>query len=392
MTPPVAPPTPRRLPKDLGRLLRVLSLDDGWRRAAPLLPAASRDPQLLLHAAVHHRLGGPLHLTVQGAAPAARRCVPDRVVAELAVGHGTAVAHHMRALATLRDVTRLLEGAGVRSAVLKGPALAALCYPRPDLRWYRDLDLLVAGADVGTAVETLEAAGSTLLDRNWDLINEVRPGELHVLTPQGVVLDLHFELVNNLERRSRFRVDPAAVLRRAEQVTLSGYPVVTSDPTDTVLHLALHTALSGADRLGWFADIDQTVRRRPPAWSELVSRAQGWGIATLVHQVLLRASTSLQTPVPRSTLEELSPGATWTAAVAFVHHVDNLSRTTGRASPARALARQAHPGAGQTLRAALAGASARGPRFTGDDPANPQSVLHDSGGDAGRRRFFGTLR
>lgn len=388
-----APALGRRLPRDVGRLLGALARDHGWLDAGPLLTPGAADPDLLLRAALHHRLGGPLHLAVQdrthrGPSEAAL----DRIAHELAVGHGSAIAGHMRAVATLHEVHRLLAGAGIPSAVLKGPALAGLCYPRPDLRWYRDLDLLVAPTDLEGAVEVLEAAGSTLLDRNWDLIDAVRPGELHLLTPHGVVLDLHFQLVNNAERRSRFRVDPTEILGRAETVTLGGHRVGTADATDSVLHLALHTALSGGDRLGWFSDVDQAVRNRPPLWPDLVARAHRWGVASLVHQVLVRAIGSVGTPVPTDVLRALSPGTAWDLVVRSVHHADDLSRTTGRRSPARALARQARPGAGRTLWGVLRGAAARAPEFAGDDAGNPRSVLHDAGGAAGRRRFFDSLR
>lgn len=388
-----APVLGRRLPRDVGRLLGALARDHGWLGAEHLLPPGAADPDLLLRAALHHRVGGPLHLAVQGRTHQGRSgAALDRLAHELAVGHGSAIAGHMRAVATLHEVHRLLTGAGIPSVVLKGPALAGLCYPRPDLRWYRDLDLLVAPAHLEAAVEVLEAAGSTLLDRNWDLIHAVRPGELHLLTPHGVVLDLHFQLVNNAERRSRFRVDPTEVLGRAETVTLGGHRVGTPDATDSLLHLALHTALSGADRLGWFSDVDQAVRNRAPMWPDLVARAHAWGVASLVHQVLLRAVGTVSTPVPAEVLGALSPGAAWDLVVRSVHHADDLSRTTGRTSPARALARQARPGAGRTLWGVLRGAGARGPGFAGDDVGNPGSVLHDAGGAAGRLRFFDTLR
>jgi len=172
------------------------------------------------------------------------------------------------------------------------------------------------------------------------------------------------------------------------------YPAL--DPVDTLVHLATHTALSGGDRLGWFMDVDQTLRTRSPDWDGLVDRANEWGLALLVHLVLARARRSIGAPVPTDVLEALSPGRAWSGLTAVVDSRDPVHRSTGRRSPGRLLARSAHPSLASTLRSVVAAGGSTvlgsGPDvFAGDHVDNPLSVYSPSGDAHSRERFFTRL-
>ena len=187
---------------------------------------------------------------------------------------------------------------------------------------------------MGTAVAALEAAGCQVLDRNWDLIDEAELGELHLLSPTGMVLDLHWNLIHRRDRRSRFSIDVREMLGRASSLDLGPVRAPRLDPVDSVLHLAVHSALAGASRLGWLMDVDQSLRRRGPDWTELVSRAHAWQAAVVVHLVLERCRSTLGSPVPAEVLRELQSGRVWRGLVHGVQALDPAARSTGRRSPA----------------------------------------------------------
>src|SRR4051794_12287440 len=90
----------------------------------------------LHHAAGWHRISPAVYLYL-------RDQVDDpEILGPLEAGYRRQVARHLQTLADLRIAGAALDDAGIRWALIKGPALAAL-WPRPDMREYRDLDLLV---------------------------------------------------------------------------------------------------------------------------------------------------------------------------------------------------------------------------------------------------------
>lgn len=194
---------------------------------------------------------------------------------------------HVQAAADLRTAGGAL--AGLRWAVSKGPILADLVWPHVDMREYTDIDLYVHPADFGAALGALEAVGFHLVDRNWPEIRRLCRSELALRGPSGLALDLHWGLTGDPRRRREQVVSLPDILARSRAVTLgSGVEVQTFDPDDLVLHLALHAAQSGANKLMWLADIRHAVRRFGVDGTEVATRAQAFGVLAPVALVLTR--------------------------------------------------------------------------------------------------------
>src|SRR6185437_16415495 len=162
--------------------------------------------------------------------------------------------------------------AGIDWLVLKGPALAHSVYPRPDLRHYVDLDLLVSPADFGALLAVLEAAGYQLVDRNWPLLARDLPGELRLRSPRGVLLDLHWSIFNDAGRRASFSAPTAALLADRRELSV-GFPALSA--TDQLVHAGIHAALSGANRLGWLLDVQLAAATAD--WPAVVGAARRIG-------------------------------------------------------------------------------------------------------------------
>ena len=185
-------------------------------------------------------------------------------------GARDALARHLLALATLARLASALDAASCPWIVFKGPAVAKLGYPRPGLRSYHDVDALVAPERFSDALDALGAAGFLLADRNWGLVEETGAGQLHLELPGAAPVDLHWHVLFTKELRERFAVPTGELLERSRPVDLGGVAARTLDPCDTLLHLCLHAALEGGDRLCWLKDVDLVARHDPPDWDELV--------------------------------------------------------------------------------------------------------------------------
>lgn len=245
----------------------------------------------VLKAAAYHAVSGIAFEKLRdlpGVEPELASALKDR--------YDSAVGHHLLIVWELARLQPVLGATGGSWAVIKGPVAAELLYDAPGQRYYGDLDVLVDPSQFDTVIDCLARSGSRLLDRNWKAIRGQLRGELHFELPGGSLLDLHWNLVNMY--RGGIRIDTPALLARTEQVEIGGMEILTLDPTDTVIHLALHGTLSGGDRLLWMKDIAQACLRRPPEWDELAVRANAWNVSRPVGFMLSRASGVLGARIP----------------------------------------------------------------------------------------------
>ncbi len=131
------------------------------------------------------------------------------------------------------------SAAGVELVILRGPALGLTVYPRPFLRPFSDLDLLVGREDLPRARQLLEAAGlrpppGTFPDRYFERWHLHLPYN-HPET--GLPVELHWALdhpytLSLIEYRELFA--------KSRTVRFEGQPIPVLAPEDRVLTLALH--------------------------------------------------------------------------------------------------------------------------------------------------------
>jgi hypothetical protein len=295
------------------------------------------------------------------------------------------VAHHLKVLDALSHVARAFDAASIPFAVFKGPALAELAYPRPDLRSYQDLDVLVSPQSFGSALAALEGIGAAVLDANWTMMTESEVGEVRVDLGDGVLLDLHWSVFNEVAVRRAFNVKTGALLDRATKADLAGIPVAVLDPTDALVHVAVHACMAGANRLGWLKDFEQSFANRSEGWQALVERTEEWGASIAVGTVLDRAARLLQMEVPGETLTRMLPLA-WRQLLRTGDRLSPVTRTPADGSASRIVARSARSRLsssalelGRRGGAHVYGVLRRRGRPVLWDPENPSSAAFPSG-------------
>jgi hypothetical protein len=255
---------------------------------------------------------------------------------------GTAV--HLRAIADLASSAPVLESHHVPALAVKGPVLSQL-YPKPDLRAYSDLDMVVPREGFVLAVEALQSAGCTLLDTNWRRIHEEKRTQVHLLAPHGTAIDLHWHLINRGVARRGLTVDVDALFRHARRTLISGVPCLTTDPVDTALHVIVHAGVSGGARLSQLADVRHAIDVADLDWDALAARARSWGAGEMVAIMLARVARVLDAPRAGRTAAALGDQRGWGAFVRSIElrshpglHGDNglVARLTRSARPTHA--------------------------------------------------------
>jgi hypothetical protein len=330
----------------------------------------------------------------QAVAAAGRSSVPE---AEGLFGEAQRSAlRRARALADLRAVGEALAREGVVPTVVKGPALAELGYRQPGDRSYDDLDVLVEPAELGAALSALEQAGFVSLDRNWPAMHRLQVGQVRLRAPSGGVLDLHWHLLNEVRLRSSFRLDRPFWEAGLTPAHIAGVPVTVLDRAATIVHVAVHAALSGGHRMVWLQDLNELTHDEYLDWTAVTDLAAATGTGVPVAVMLARAQRMLGACMPSQVLGRLVPAAGWRALAAatdrisppplrpgagsFGQMVARSSRADARSS-ARELAHRARAWSAQGSRA-----EARTAAHLFDD-ADPASMSHPAG-DATDRRVF----
>jgi hypothetical protein len=200
---------------------------------------------------------------------------PEELVGLLQQRRTQQVLRHLRALEDLRDAGNVLDNAGLSWIVMKGPVLASRIWPHADMRLYVDLDIVVDRQKFAVALEVLARHGLRQVDRNWRLLAASGRAEVAMRGRFGTPVDLHWDVAVPPELRRAFATDIDAMMERSRVVTLvPGCISRTLDPVDTVIHLVLHAAQSGAGRLVWLADIRFATMAPGFEWDEYARRVR----------------------------------------------------------------------------------------------------------------------
>ncbi|HEX2701600.1 MAG TPA: nucleotidyltransferase family protein [Acidimicrobiales bacterium] len=321
---------------------------------------------------------------------------PTRFAA-LGGAHRRSIDRHVRALGDLAAAAPALDDLGVPWLVVKGPVLAEAFYPRPDLRSYSDLDVVVPASALGDVLAAVEGTGGRVLDRNWRLLRELEVGQILLRMRHGTLLDLHWQLFNTAAVRRSMRGSMAELFERARLVRVGANEVRTLDAVDTLLHLSIHGTLSGGHRLLWLKDVERAVASDGPAWDEVVRRARAWGAGPAVALALSRAARVVGAAVPPGVPEALAGGRSYLAVAAAADRLAPPERSRGKRSLSLMVSRSARADTASTAaelarRMAAAVTDKRRlslePPKTDMDPANPASPRYEQSSDADRRAFL----
>jgi hypothetical protein len=201
-------------------------------------------------------------------------------------------------------VTTALENAGVRTILLKGPALAERLYGDKESRTYVDTDLLVAIEDLSSAGATLRSLGYGLVASHE--VGGVSVGHAQTWSCGRHVVDLHVRLPGTTTSGAELWPVLSA---RTRPTTVRGHRLLTLDDGAAAMLLALHVAHHGPTE---FDRASEDLRRGlerfgQSTWADAAALARvlgaegamGWGLRLVPGGKELAIRLSLPaTPTP----------------------------------------------------------------------------------------------
>ncbi len=260
-------------------------------------------------AALEQRLAPMLLWTVQQATPALA-AAPDWEPIRQAARE--AVVHHLLLEQAQAELAAAWQAAEIPCLWLKGIALAATVYPRPDLRPMSDLDVLVPFAAREGALALARDLGYAFTDHDHGLI---------FATGDPIMLDMshHYHLVHagagGIVLELHYRLD-AAILPQAEQAwfrvatrTVNGVTMLT--PEATLLYLCAHAILQHGEwqlDLLWVHDIHRLLLTDRLDWEQVIAQAVRFRWTFAVERMLALAAEYFGTPLPEGVLPRLRAG------------------------------------------------------------------------------------
>lgn len=320
-------------------LADVVSAANGGRVQQHTL-IAHRDA--LAERAIQHRVPGPVF-----AAYTERGLDPGPLLTASQVDAGMS---RVTALHDLEFMAEVFAAAGIDFLVFKGQVLTTLVggdeWERPTL----DLDVLIRGADLESAVDRLVSAGAVHLDRNWELMENLLIGEVHLVLPAGTALDLHWHLVVRSSTRTGFSPDHESIFERSRTVDLDGAPVPTFGAADTLVYSCLHAVISGGHRLVWIKDVEQLVLHDRLDWDDVVATATQWRCGLVVGAMLMRSQSQLGLAIPHEVIESLVPGRLTRRSMMAVDRMRPVRNVAGDDALLRMLTRSVDVNARSSLR------------------------------------------
>lgn len=246
----------------------------------------------LLAAVNHHRVatalsladGGGLTATALAALTALRRRRTQRL---------------LRLTAELAAAVRALTAAKVPAIAFKGPAAGALLHGGAVRRDAMDLDLLVAPAAWGAALEILAGLGYRPLEPVLATDPDLRNGQaLALRRPDGTaIVELHDRLT---PEDQPFPLDVLRPFDAATIVDVAGVATPTLSAETAIVFAAYHGWKHLWTRLHWLNDVAAAARNGKTDWAAANDLAQRLGCQRHLALAVVMAAEILDAPIPEN--------------------------------------------------------------------------------------------
>ena len=204
---------------------------------------------------------------------------------------------------------------GLSFVIHKGLGLAALLYPRPELRpCGGDFDVLIHQQDYPKAKALLEEIGYELDNIHSEQHEMSYIGEVKFIKHAGgkkLVVDLHTDFVANIWGKvSGFRLE--GFWNSFPSVTYNDFRIPHLPVNVYLFFLSIHCAANHIfDRMITFCDLDLFIRKYEEEidWNHIATIAMAKGSRKALYHALNYCRRLLGTPVPARFLEQIRPGA-----------------------------------------------------------------------------------
>jgi hypothetical protein len=244
------------------------------------------DWTLFARMAIDHGLAGIAGHTLSIVAPDG---VPHDILDAFLVNLDRARDRNRALFDRLAEVMEVLSRSGIEAIPFKGPVLALQAYGDVGFRVFQDLDFLVRDCDFASTMTILRSLGyerkEGLTEAQIEAIQRLQGQDFLYNRAAGIGVEPHTRLTPN---RMALDIDYADLWERARRTSLNGHTMLTLEPEDHFLILAIHGGKELWWNIKWTCDVAAFIAsHRDLNWGQIAVRAKAQGA---FRMVLLAAS------------------------------------------------------------------------------------------------------
>jgi len=295
-----AMPLELRLLLGCARIVTSAHEDDAIRR----MLANGIDWTLFARKAIEHGLAGLAGHTLARVAP---DMVPADILEALRVIIDRSREKNRQLFDELARLLDVLAANGIDAIPFKGPVLAVQTFGDLGLRQFRDLDFLIRDCARTRAVAALGTAGyqrqGALSTDQFDLIHRLQGQEIIFKSGVETAVEPHTRLTSI---KMALDIDYAGLWHRARRIDVNGRSMLTLEPEDTFIILAIHGGKEMWWNIKWACDVAAFIASHPRVeWSTIMQRARAQGCLrmTLLATALARTYFGAKIPTAVETAE-----------------------------------------------------------------------------------------
>lgn len=215
---------------------------------------------------------------------------------------------NQKALDEFTKILQIFEKAGIKNIILKGPYLSEQVYPKPDLRTFRDIDILVRKKDVGRCKDIFLRLGYEQVGHKGRLSEKEGRTQYHYLKRNVLVVDLHWQPLNNKWYPKVSTFFKENVWKESHKVRFQDTATWTLSSEVLLIYHCIHLSIHHKfEKLIWFKDIDEIVKARSIDWSAFIKKIKQYNLATYCYYALLFTKQLFSSPIPEDALKQMRP-------------------------------------------------------------------------------------
>lgn len=222
----------------------------------------------------------------------ASNSVPESVTEKAALLAREVRATTMSRALVINDLLSLMERAGLRTILLKGPATGVTAYGDASLRSFSDIDLLIRRDDLATARTLLLDHGYSATYELRDETRLVDAGHALELSGRLMKAELHHSLMSHY---LRVPFDADETWNRSRPIACAGREVRALDIQTEFVFLCAHGAKHSWASFRWICDVAQLL--------VMLSSSDAAGIAELASRLHAMKILALGLELTRSTFD-----------------------------------------------------------------------------------------
>lgn len=207
----------------------------------------------------------------------------------------------------LKQALEAITAVGIPVMVLKGADIATTFYPRPELRHFGDIDLMVRPEDLTATLAIFEQLGySYHQEYQFEAISKQRVAFVYVkkVAVGHILFEIHTSPHSN---EMGISFDPVQLWERARPITIAGVNVLGLGLEDLLIYLCWHYRSHFFDRLIWLYDIAIVLLRCADDldWALVRRLARKQGLLSTVYYSMLLCELTFHISIQQNAEIEL---------------------------------------------------------------------------------------